>query len=115
MKRLIPLLLAAAMLLGLAGCSRAVGGDYKLEYITADGMRFSPSSFGMNITLHLEKDGTGTADYSGARREITWDDKGGTVELDGPDGKLSFTKEGKSLLLHSNGTVLFFNPVEEED
>ena len=115
MKRLIPLLLAAAMLLTLAGCSRAVGGDYKLDYITADGMRFSPSSFGMNITLSREKDGTGTANYAGALREITWTEKGGTVELDGPDGKLSFTREGKSLLLHSNGTILFFNPVEEDD
>lgn len=115
MKRLIPLLLAAAMLLTLAGCSRAVGGVYKLDYITADGMRFSPSSFGMNITLRLEKDGTGTADYAGALREITWTDKGGTLELEGPDGKLSFTKEGKSLLLHSDGTLLFFNPLEEDD
>ncbi len=115
MKRIAALLLAAALLLTLAGCAKAAGGSYRLEYITADGVRMTPSSFGMNISLELEEDGVGTADYSGTVMDITWTDEGGTVVVEGPNGELVFTKDGSSLILHSEGTLLFFKPVEEED
>lgn len=115
MKRIATLLLCAALLLTLTACSKAAGGAYKLDYITADGMRFAPSSFGMNITFQLDSDGVGTANYSGTVMEITWTDEGGTVTVTGEQGTLEFTKSGKQLILHDEGTLLFFSPVEEED
>ena len=115
MRRLFALLLCAALLLALTGCSKAAGGSYKLEYITADGVRMLPSSFGMNITLDLEEDGVGTANYSGTVMDITWTDEGKTVLVTGPKGELEFRKDGKNLILHDNGTLLFFTLVETDD
>lgn len=115
MKRFWTLLLTAALVLSLSGCSRAAGGSYALEYITARGIRMSPGSLGMNISLELEKDGTGTASYGGAPLEITWKDNGSEVLVTGPKGELRFSKDGKRLVLHDEGTLLFFAPVEEEE
>ena len=115
MKRLLTLLLCAALLLSLTACSKAAGGSYKLEYITADGMRIPPGGFGLNISFELNADGVGTATYGGTVLDISWADKGGSVEITGPNGVLEFTKDGESLILHADGTLLFFNPVEEDD
>lgn len=115
MKRFLSLLLIAALILCLAGCAKAAGGTYRLEYITAEGMRIPPNSFGMNITLNLESDGLGTAAYTGTEVPITWTESGRKVTISSPNGDLEFTKDGKNLILHSEGTLLFFMPVEEED
>ena len=115
MKRILSLLLCAVLLLALTGCTRAVGGEYRLDYITADGVRMTPSTFGMNISFTLEEEGQGTAVYNGTPVEITWEDEGGTVTLTGPNGVLEFSKNGRTLILHSEGTLMFFNPVEEDD
>ena len=115
MRRIFAILLCAALLLALTGCSKAVGGTYKLEYITADGLRLPPGGFGMTIYLDLEEEGRGTATYSGTTMDITWEDNGSTVTVTGPNGVLEFTKDGKSLVLHDEGTLLVFNPFEEDD
>ena len=115
MRRFRALLLAALLLLTLTGCARAAGGSYRLDYITANGIRIPPGGFGMNISFELESDGVGTATYSGTTLDITWTDNGSTVEITGPNGVLELTKDGKSLILHDEGTLLFFNPVEEDD
>ena len=111
--RLLCLLLAAALALGLAGCSRAVGGKYKLEYITADGVRMTPGTFGMVISFELDEDGVGTAVYGPDVLDITWDLDGGEVVLTGENGELRLTRDGSGLVLHSEGTMLFFTPVED--
>lgn len=115
MKKILALLLAAALLLTLAGCSRSVGGTYTLEYITAEGLRMNPSGFGMNITFELSEDGVGTATYGGTKLSITWVEDGNTVVVTGPNGELKLTKDGKALILHDEGTLLFFTPKEEEE
>lgn len=115
MKRILSLLVCAALLLALTGCARAAGGAYKLDYITADGMRMSPGTYGMNISFELDEEGRGTATYGGSTVEVKWEDDGSTVTLTGPNGVLEFSKSGKSLILHSEGTLLFFNPVEEDE
>lgn len=115
MKRGIALLLAAILLLSLVGCARAAGGKYFLDYMTADGYRMKPSLFSMNVTLELEEDGVGTANYNGTVLDITWTDTGKAVVITGPNGELEFSKDGKTLILHDEGTILYFNPVEEED
>ena len=115
MKRIVILLLAAALLLGLAGCSHAAGGSYRLEYITADGMRLPPSSFGMNISFELEAGGLGTASYGATTLDITWAEEGDQVVLTSAEGELRLDKDGADLILHDEGTLLFFTPVEDED
>ena len=74
----------------------------------------APSSFGMNITFKLEEDGVGTATYSGTSFEITWEEEGREVVLTGPNGELRLTRDGSDLILHSDGTLLFFTPAEED-
>jgi len=115
MKRMITLLLCAALLLSLAGCAKAAGGSYKLEYITADGLRIPPGGFGLNISFDLNSDGVGTASYGTTLLDVTWADKGSTVEITGPNGVLELTKDGENLILHAEGTLLFFTPVEDDD
>ena len=114
MKRLI-ILLAAAMLLLLAGCSKAVGGSYRLEYITSDGVRLPPSNLGMNISFELSEDGIGTAVYGSTPMDITWVEEGSEVVVTSPYAELRFSRDGDNLILHDNGTLLFFTPVEEEE
>ena len=115
MKRVIALLLAAILLLTLAGCARAAGGSYFLDYITADGYRMKASLFSMSITLDLEEDGVGTANYNGTVLDVTWTDTGRKVIVTGPERELEFSKDGKNLILHDEGTILYFCPVEEDD
>lgn len=115
MRRCFALLLCAALFLSLAGCSKAAGGSYRLEYITANGVRITPGNVGMSISLDLGEDGVGTVTYSGTTMEITWTDEGKTVVIVGPNGELEFTKDGDALVLHDEGTVMFFKPVEEDD
>lgn len=115
MKRILALLLCALLFLGLVGCSRAAGGSYFLDYMTADGYRMKPSLFSMNITLELEEDGVGTANYNGTVLDITWTDTGKAVIVTGPNGELEFGKDGKKLILHDEGTILYFSPVEEDE
>ena len=114
MKRILALLLCALLFLGLLGCSRAAGGSYFLDYMTADGYRMKPSLFSMSVTLDLEEDGVGTANYNGTVLGITWTDTGRTVIVSGPTKELTFSKDGDKLILHSEGTILYFSPVEEE-
>ena len=115
MRRGAALLLAAILLLSLTGCARSAGGSYYLEYMTADGYRMKPNLFSMNITLELEEDGTGVANYNGTQLEITWTDEGSTVVMNGPNGELEFSKDGDKLILHDEGTILYFSPVEEDE
>ena len=114
MKRLLSILLIGALLLCLVGCSRSVGGRYKLETVTSDGMTLLPSALGLNVSFQLEADGVGTAEYSGSSLDITWEEKDGNVIITGPNGSIELLKDGKNLVLHGEGTLLFFKPVEEE-
>lgn len=115
MKRIFALLLAAILLLSLVGCARAAGGSYFLDYVTADGYRMKASLFSMSVTLDLEEDGVGTANYNGTVLDVTWTDTGSKVIVIGPNGELEFSKDGKNLILHDEGTILYFAPAEEDD
>ena len=115
MKRVFSLFVLAVLLLSLVGCAKVAGGSYFLDYMTADGYRMKPGLFSMTITLDLEEDGVGTANYNGTVMDVTWTDTGRTVILTGPNGELTFSKDGDKLILHDKGTILYFSPVEEED
>ena len=114
MKQVFRTLLCMALILTLSGCAADAGGVYKLDHATANGLRLSPDSYGMNIQLELKSDGAGTASYSGTTMDISWEEDGSSVTVKGPNGELEFTKEGHTLILHDKGTMLFFEPVQED-
>ena len=114
MKRywMMPVLILCLM---LASCAKAGSGVYKLDYYTADGVRMDPATFHISISFTLSEDGTGSASYDGTSVDINWIEEGSEVIVTGPNGELRFTQDGKTLILHDEGTILFFNPVEEEE
>ena len=114
MKRILCLLIACALILCLAGCSKSVGGTYTLNSISSDGVNMSPTVLGLNISFELAEDGVGTASYGATVLDVTWEDKGSTVIITGPNGELEFLKDGDALVYHDEGALLFFEPVEEE-
>ena len=115
MKRMMILLLILVLCFSLASCSKAVGGTYKLEYCTSKGVRFPPSNLGINISFELNEDGSGSATFGAAEQEITWVEDGGTVVMNSADKTLEFSKDGENLVLHDEGTMLFFMLQEEEE
>ena len=115
MKKIMALFFALTICLSLVGCSKAVGGTYKLEYITADGVRLPPSNFGMNISFDLEEDGVGTATYGITTQDITWAEDGSEVVLTSAEKELRLYRDGKNLILHDEGTMLFFTLEDEEE
>ena len=115
MKRILVLFLAFMLCCSLSGCSKSVGGSYNLEYITADGVRIPPSNLGMNISFELDEDGNGTASYGSTDLDITWLEEGNEIVVRSQDKELRFSRDGKNLILHDEGTILYFAPVEEEE
>ncbi|MBQ1411488.1 MAG: hypothetical protein IIY94_09450 [Oscillospiraceae bacterium] len=115
MKRITTLFLALLLCFSLAGCSKTVGGIYKLDYITTDGVRLPPSNLGMNISFELLEDGIGTATYGATTLNITWAEDGDEVVVKSEDRSLRFSHDGENLILHSDGTILFFVPQETEE
>lgn len=115
MKRILIVTLSLLLCLSLAGCSKSVGGTYKLEYITSDGVRLPPSNLGLNITFELDEDGIGSAEYGSTSLTITWAEDGNDVVVRSQDKELRFSRDGKKLILHDEGTILYFVPEETEE
>ena len=115
MKRILTIFLVLLLCFSLSACSRDVSGVYKLEYITTDGVRISPSTLGMNISFTFSEDGTGIATYSGQALDITWAEEDDGLLVTGPYETLHFAWDGSTLVLHDEGSRLFFTHVEEED
>lgn len=114
MKRVLILLLAMMLCISFTACSKGVGGRYKLEYITADGVRIQPSNLGLNVSFELSEDGIGTAAYGSTNLNITWAEDGNDVVVRSEDKELRFSRDGKNLILHDEGTVMYFVPEETE-
>lgn len=115
MRRFLRILTAALLLLCLTACAHSVNGSYKLSYITFDGLRVSPSGYGLNISFELTEDGVGSASYSGTTVDISWVEDGDEILVTGPMGELRFARDGEKLVLHDEGTMLFFVPEPTED
>lgn len=117
MKRLIALtLVTLSLLLLLTGCgARAVSGTYHLTKTTTEGRRIRPTEISLNSTFIFNDDGTGSASLNGSFRSFSWVEDDGTVTAVSNKGTLVFTKDGKDLLLHDNGTILTFEPEEADE
>ena len=114
MKRILTLLLSCLLCLCLVGCAKAVSGTYKLDYITTDGVRVSPSTLGLNMSFELLEDGIGTATYGPATVDLTWVEEGNELLISSENQELRFSRDGNTLVLHDDGTMLFFTLAEEE-
>ena len=66
-------------------------------------------------SFELNEDGSGSATFGAAEQEITWVEDGGTVVVNSADKTLEFSKDGENLVLHDEGTMLFFMLHEEEE
>ena len=115
MKRVLCLLLATVLCLFFTACSKGVGGSYQLEYITTDGVRLPPSNLGMNISFELQEDGVGSASYGSTTVKITWAEDGNEIVVKSDDSELRFSRDGEKLILHDEGTILYFVPETEAE
>ena len=115
MRRFLSVTIALLLVVGLVGCSHAVGGTYTLTRATYDGKEIRPSSLGISAVFHLEENGLGTATWNGKSMEITWAETDDAVTVEGDHGVLEFRKAGKDLILHDEGAILYFTLPEEPE
>ena len=109
MKRIVALALVLTMVFALAACGAGGGakpGTYTLTKMIADGEDYTSmlGMLGMEITMVLEKDGTGYMDMYGEKMDITWDAK--NITLDG-DAQ-AYTVDGDEITMTEGDTSMTF-------
>ena len=109
------LIVILVLLFALTGCSKAAGGAYELTRATYNGKAVNPANLSVNMRFELGQNGLGTATYNGVTVDVTWADNGKTVTVKDGEKTLEFTKDGKNLILHDNGTILYFTPAKNQD
>ena len=105
-RRILSLILTLALLCLAAGCAgsepmsgNSAVGSYRLSSFTQNG-----TSAEGDMTLELRADGTGTIVSNGNSQELTWDDKGITV-----NGVTStYSQTGNALVIFEGTTVMNF-------
>ena len=93
MKRIIALLLAVMMVIGLCACGssgNAAAGTYKGEYTKMVGDSDDAKNTSQAFTLTLESNGKGKHERDGLTLDVTW-------ELNGEDFKMTETFLGMGL------------------
>lgn len=94
MKKGLSVLVALAMLLTLAVPALAeaasVAGVWTMTAMISSGVDIDPVSMGMEMSMDLAEDGTGTLTAFGVGSEVTWTFDGATLDVTDPDGTVSF-------------------------
>lgn len=94
MKKGLSVLVALAMLLTLAVPALAeaasVAGAWTMTAMISSGVEIDPVSMGMEMSMDLAEDGTGTLTAFGVGSEVTWTFDGATLDVTDPDGTVSF-------------------------
>lgn len=119
-KKVLALLLVAAMVFGLAACSSGGGGGasekpspvgkYTMTGMEENGEATSQedldllTSLGLTVTLEIKEDGTGILDLFGEQVEFEWDADNLTVD----GSKQPYTFDGKTLIMETNETKMTF-------
>lgn len=113
MKKLLSVLLIAAMLLCIAGCAgKAPGGRYDIVSMESSGIIMQKEqlkSLGVEMFIIFNSDGTGILGFgSGDETEtddFTWED--GVITGDDGD-TMEYSFDGTSVTLsHNNATIIF--------
>ena len=94
MKKGLSVLVALAMLLTLAvpvlAEAASVAGVWTMTGMISSGVEIDPASMGMEMSMELAEDGTGTLTAFGIGSEVTWTFDGATLDVTDPDGTVSF-------------------------
>ncbi len=94
MKKGLSVLVALAMLLTLAVPALAeaasVARVWTMTAMISSGVEIDPVSMGMEMSMDLAEDGTGTLTAFGVGSEVTWTFDGATLDVTDPDGTVSF-------------------------
>ena len=94
MKKGLSVLVALAMLLTLAvpvlAEAASVAGVWTMTGMISSGVEIDPASMGMEMSMDLAEDGTGTLTAFGVGSEVTWTFDGATLDVTDPDGTVSF-------------------------
>ncbi len=109
MKKIVALTLVLVMVLALCACgggSKTAAGTWKLTGMTQDGQDYSQylSMLGMEITMVLNDDGTGTMEAMGEKVDVTWDANGITSQGE----TISYTLDGDKLIMAQDGAEMIF-------
>lgn len=94
MKKGLSVLVALAMFLTLAvpvlAEAASVAGVWTMTGMISSGVEIDPASMGMEMSMELAEDGTGTLTAFGIGSEVTWTFDGATLDVTDPDGTVSF-------------------------
>ncbi len=108
MKKIVALTLVLVMVLALCACggSKTAAGTWKLTGMTQDGQDYSQylSMLGMEITMVLNDDGTGTMEAMGEKVDVTWDANGITSQGE----TIPYTLDGDKLIMAQDGAEMIF-------
>lgn len=110
MKKILAIALATLLLLTLfAGCGKKTGeyaakGNYLCTSMTSAGLTLDPSAMGLDITLILNNDGTGTLKFAGEETEpeaLTWkEEDGDTLSFTIGNETISGSYDGKAVTIN---------------
>ena len=120
MKKILKLLAVLLLMTGICACSKApdLSGDWQLLRIDSEENPVSEEemdlvrSFGMDILLHLNEDGTGVLDLFSEISELTYDTKEMKVMIGGSPAEMSYKDE--LLTIIDNNVSLVFTRVKSE-
>ena len=120
MKKILKLLAVLLLLTGICACSKApdLSGDWQLLRIDSEENPVSEEemdlvrSFGMDILLHLNADGTGTLDLFSEISDVTYDAKQMKVTIEGSPAEMSYKND--LLTITENNISLVFTRAKSE-
>ena len=131
---IIGIVIAVAVVLIIAGCftfskgilgSKKIVGYYELCEMTSGEENYSHEdleslkSLGLNVTLELNEDKTGTLNLFGEEMNLTYDNKNMTVDGEAApykveDGKISMEQDGEKLVFEKTEKPENSEPSEEK-
>ncbi|MBR3356753.1 MAG: hypothetical protein IKG46_02895 [Solobacterium sp.] len=121
MRRLLKLFFVFTLLFSLAGCGAGrpnLTGEYEITKLSAGDRDMSEElelikSMGMNITLVLNKDGTGTLEIAGQTIPLTYDADKMIMHLE-PGGDEPFTYKKGVISFSENDNTMEFERKKEQ-
>lgn len=114
MKKILQLFAVLLLLTGICACSRQpdLSGDWQLLRIDSEENPVTEEemelvrSFGMDILLHLNADGTGTLDLFSEVSDLTYDTKEMKVTIAGYTSDMTYKDELLSII-EETGSMVF--------
>ena len=121
MRRLLKLFFVFTLLFGITGCGAGkpnLTGEYEITKLSAEDRDMSEElelikSMGLNITLVLKEDGTGTLEIAGQTIPLTYDTENMIMHFE-PGGDEPFTYKKGVISFSENGSMMEFERKKEQ-